>query len=605
MPYVLYILTFLCVSIASADTAMAQSAALLPLTPRFDDSAGLPGTDPAFVESDTPADNADDTTHPDQTGVQPSAMSSSKPAAKRDVGNAESAERVVLSGGALASEAVSSSPGKLPAAPMRSSTAALPPLPGLTAAELMRPLTLPSVGVDIAHARSLPDSNALITLALDHVDLAVALKAFAEFTGLNILASDHVRGTVTLTLTRVPWRRAFDTLLDAYGLAMQQRGNVIWIATAGEVAAREKQHFEASARIAELEPLASHMFVLQYQRAEDVRKLLAGNGNQRVLSKRGTAMADPRTDHLFVTDLPERLAQVAALIESIDRPARQVLIESRIVEADESFARNLGVRLALLGGPSATDSSPAHGIQGGSTGDIYDLSAGGIGGYAAATLGTTLFSAGASRELMLELSALEATGHGRIVSSPRVVTADRVRALVEQGTELPYQAKVDTGMSAVQFRRAGLKLEVIPHITPDHHVMLDVDVTKDSVGAETTAGPAIDTKHVQTQVQVENGGTVAIGGIYIQDERRDASAVPWLGRLPLIGFLFRQSASNNSKSELMIFITPTEVSQNASLDASTLGWPAGSMFSMPEPSAQPPSGASDSSAESDQAREKI
>jgi len=444
----------------------------------------------------------------------------------------------------------------------------LPPYPSLMTQDRTQPLIGSAQEASAVHGLSPVDSDAPITLALNQVDLAAALKAFAEFTGLNIVASDHVHGTVTLSLTQVPWRRAFDTLLDGYGLAMQQHGNVIWIAPASEIAARDKQRFEAGARIAELEPLASRMFVLQYQRADDIRKLLAGSGNQRVLSKRGTAMADPRTDHLYVTDLPARLAQIAALIKSIDQPARQVLIESRIVEADESFARNLGARLALLGGSPAPGGAPAGGIQGDANGNIYDLSAGGIGGYSAAALGTTLFNAGDSRKLMLELSALEAKGHGRIVSSPRVVTADRVRALIEQGTELPYQAKVDTGLSAVQFRRAGLKLEVIPHITPDHHVMLDVDVTKDSVGAETTAGPAIDTKHVQTQVRVDNGGTVAIGGIYTQEEHRDTTGVPWLGHLPLIGMLFRQRATKHSKSELMIFITPTEISPDISDDLS-------------------------------------
>jgi len=449
-------------------------------------------------------------------------------------------------------------------------TVVLPPLPPypMTTQDSTPPLAGFSSGASAVHRLSPVKSDVPITLALNQVDLAAALKAFAEFTGLNIVVSDHVHGTVTLTLTQVPWRRAFDTLVDGYGLAMQQHGNVIWIAPASEIAARDKLRFEADARIAELEPLASRMFVLQYQRADDIRKLLAGSGNQRVLSKRGSAMADPRTDHLYVTDLPERLAQIAALIKSIDQPARQVLIESRIVETDEKFARNLGARLALLGGSPGPNGAPAGGIQGDASGNLYDLSAGGIGGYSAAALGTTLFNAGDSRKLMLELSALEAKGQGRIVSSPRVVTADRVRALIEQGTELPYQAKVDTGLSAVQFRRAGLKLEVIPHITPDHHVMLDVDVTKDSVGQETTAGPAIDTKHVQTQVRVDNGGTVAIGGIYTQEDHRDTTGVPWLGHLPLIGVLFRQRATSHSKGELMIFITPTEISPDVSDDFS-------------------------------------
>lgn len=588
----------LCLWLAGVSPGIAQTAPLVPLAPRSDAAAGLPGSDPAFAappgSSEVPADAADPNSDPNssESGQRPNQRLAREAALAAPQRSSKTSPPT--SGNRAASESSTSSSGASAAPPSESTPPGLPPLPPLPP---LLDLAPPSVQVpwpSYRHGGSaaptspvkLPDPDARITLALSQVDLAVALKAFAEFTGLNIIASDHVRGSVSLSLTRVPWRRAFDTLLDANGLAMQQHDNLIWVAPASEIAAREKQRFEANARITELEPLASRMFVLQYQRADDVRKLLAGGGNQQVLSKRGTAMADPRTDHLFVTDLPERIAQVAALIAAIDVPPRQVLIESRIVEADESFERNLGARLALIDGHPAPDDRDPHGIHGGPAGNLYDLPAGGIGGYPAATLGITLFSAGDSRELMLELSALEAEGHGRIISSPRVVTADRVRALIEQGTELPYQAKVDTGVSAVQFRRAGLKLEVIPHITPDHHVMLDVDVTKDSVGAETTAGPAIDTKHVQTQVQVENGGTVAIGGIYLENERRDATRVPWLGSLPLVGFLFRRTAISHSKDELMIFITPTEVGPLDRLAASrsagaTPDSPAGTVFMPP------------------------
>jgi len=433
--------------------------------------------------------------------------------------------------------------------------AVAPPLP--TATPGFKPLS-GAPRMASAHPASSPAADAPITLDLDQVDTREAIRAFAAFTGLNIVTSEHVRGTVTLSLNAVPWRRAFATLLDTHGLAMRTEGNVIWVAPADEIVQRDKQRFEAQDKLAELEPLATRVFALRYQRAGDVRKLLAGSGGQRMLSKRGAVSADPRTDHLFVSDTPQRLEQIAALLAAIDVPPRQVLIESRIVEADASFDRNLGAHFALLGGQTGNGDS-THGLHGDSQGNLFDLTAAGLNGYQPAVLGVTLFSAGDSRELMLQLSALEAEGHGRIISSPRVVTADRVRALVEQGTELPYQAMVDTGVATVQFRRATLKLEVIPHITPDHHVMLDVDVTKDSVGEQTTAGPAIDTKHVQTQVEVENGGTVAIGGIYIQQGRNDTNGVPWLDHLPLIGALFRNHAVSHSQDELMIFITPTEV----------------------------------------------
>ena len=398
-----------------------------------------------------------------------------------------------------------------------------------------------------------------ITLHFQHAELGAVLGAFAKFTGLNIVASDKARGAVTLHLDNVPWRAAFDTLLDVNGLAMEQRSNVIWVAPLSELAARERQRFEAHARAAELEPLASRTFELHYAHAEELRKLLTASGNQRVLSKRGAAMADPRTNLLFVTDLDARLAQIAELIASLDRPTRQVLIEARIVEAEKGFSRNLGVKLSML---ATNEDGKATGVVGGKDGAIFDLSARPISGFDAATAGFTLFAAQATRLVNIELSALEAEGLGRIVSSPRVVTADRMKAIVEQGTELPYQAKVGQGVSGVQFRRASLKLEVEPQITPDGRVVLDLDVAKDSVGEQTASGPAINTKHVQTRVEVEDGGTVSIGGIYESDDRDDVTRVPLLGKIPLLGALFRHRAHRDLTSELVVFITPRVVQTN-------------------------------------------
>lgn len=398
-----------------------------------------------------------------------------------------------------------------------------------------------------------------ISLNFQRAELGAVLNAFAQFTGLNIVASERVRGTVSLRLDKVPWRTAFDTLLDVNGLAMERHGNVIWVAPIAELAARERQRFEAHARVADLEPLASRTFELHYARAEDVRRLLTGAGNQRVLSKRGAATADPRTNLLFVTDLEARLAQITALLASVDRPTRQVLIEARIVEGEHGFSRNLGVRLAM----AATNADgTARGLTGGKDGTVYDLSARPISGFDAATAGLTLFAAGATRLLNIELSALEADGRGEIVSSPRVVTADRMKAVVEQGTELPYQAKVGQGVSGVQFRRATLKLEVEPQIMPDGRVVLDLDVAKDSVGEQTDAGPAINTKHVQTRVEVEDGGTVSIGGIYATDDRDDVTRVPVLGKIPVLGALFRHRAHRDQRSELAVFITPRVVQTN-------------------------------------------
>ncbi|TKC90789.1 type IV pilus secretin PilQ [Trinickia terrae] len=401
------------------------------------------------------------------------------------------------------------------------------------------------------------DDNKPITLNFQNADLGAVLDAFARFTNLNIVASERVRGFVSLRLNNVPWRTAFDTLLDVNGLAMERRGNVIWVAPLADLAARERQRFEAHARAADLEPLASRTFELHYARADDVVRLLGAQGSQRVLSKRGAAMADPRTNLLFVTDLEARLEQIAGLLASIDKPTRQVLIEAQIVEGEQGFSRDLGARLSLR---ATKEGAPSPGLAGGgSEGTVYDLSARPISGYEAATAGLTLFAARATRLLNVELSALEAEGRGQIVSSPRVVTADRMKAIVEQGTEVPYQAKVGNGVSGVQFRRASLKLEVEPRITPKGRVVLELDVAKDSVGEQTANGPAINTKHVQTRVEVEDGGTVSIGGIYESNDRDDVTRVPLLGKIPLLGALFRHRAQSERRSELVVFITPRVV----------------------------------------------
>ncbi|MDW9243399.1 type IV pilus secretin PilQ family protein [Burkholderia cepacia] len=444
------------------------------------------------------------------------------------------------------------------------------PAPGLEGPPI--PLAPPArMGDAAARQPGDADDARRISLNLQGAGLAAAFDAFARFTGLNIVVGEQVRGTVTLRLNNVRWRDAFDTLLDTHGLAMSRRGNVIWVTPAAELAARERERFEMHARAADLEPLASRTFALRYPRAQDVQRLLAGATGQRLLSKRGAAAADPRTNLLFVTDLAPRLDQIASLIEAIDRPSRQVRIEARIVEGEQGFSRNLGARVALRAQarpPSGESASESASFTTGAR-NALDLAGRPLGGFEAATAGFTLFAAPLSRVLDVELSALEAQGRGQIVSSPRVVTADRVKAIVEQGSELPYQAKVGNGVSGVQFRRATLKLEVEPQITPDGRVVLDLDVTKDSVGEPTAAGPAIHTKHVQTRVEVENGGTVAIGGIYEQLNRNDVTRVPLLGKIPFLGALFRHRAQRDQRSELVVFITPTVV--DARCDARGMG----------------------------------
>ncbi|WGS42353.1 type IV pilus secretin PilQ [Burkholderia sp. JSH-S8] len=475
------------------------------------------------------------------------------PAASRADGPHVPLPQGAVEGGEIASSAVEPppqlepAPRTVPSAPVTTPALEGPPIP-----------LPPPARISDAAARRPGDADDArrISLNLQGVGLAAAFDAFARFTGLNIIVSEQVRGTVSLRLNNVRWRAAFDTLLDTHGLAMSRRDDVIWITPAAELAARERERFEAHARAAELEPLASRTFVLRYPRAQDVQRLLTGAAGQRLLSKRGAAAADARTNLLFVTDLAPRIAQIAGLIDEIDRPSRQVRIEARIVEGEQGFSRNLGARVALR-----AQNRAAAGGDGAAAAErnALDLAARPLGGFEAATAGFTLFAAPLSRVLDVELSALEAQGRGQIVSSPRVVTADRAKAIVEQGAELPYQAKVGNGVSGVQFRRATLKLEVEPQITPDGRVVLDLDVTKDSVGEPTAAGPAIHTKHVQTRVEVEDGGTVAIGGIYEQLRRDDVTRVPLLGKIPVLGALFRHRAQRDQRSELVVFITPTVV----------------------------------------------
>lgn len=369
-------------------------------------------------------------------------------------------------------------------------------------------------------------------------------------------------------------------MLDSKGLASRRNGNVLWVAPRGELATKEKAELESQQQVTELEPLRSQVFRLNYQRADDVRNMLLGTGTgaagataSRILSKRGSLTSDARTNQLFVSDIPSKLEEVQAFLLKIDIPVRQVMIEARIVEADDTFSRNLGAKLGFASktngagyGNSYTNvTSPITTNGTWTTDPAVSLPANGINGVSAASVAVSLFNAGAGRFLALELSALEADGRGKIISSPRVVTADNIKALIEQGTELPYQAATSSGATSVQFRKANLKLEVTPKITPDGNVFLDVDVNKDSVGTQTTNGFAINTKHVQTQVLVENGGTVVIGGIYTQNERTDVNKVPLLGDIPVLGNLFKSTAKTNDRTELLVFLTPRVLSDQMSL----------------------------------------
>jgi len=437
-----------------------------------------------------------------------------------------------------------------------------------------------------------------LSLNFQNVEVRAVLQVIADFTGLNIITSDTVNGNLTLRLKDVPWDQALDIVMQAKGLDMRKNGSVIWIAPKDELLTKEKLELEQRAQIADLEPLKTETYQLNYQKAEAFKLVFGLDGSSdsknRILSKRGSAVIDPRTNQLFVTDIPSKLEDIRKLVKKTDIASRQVLIEARIVEADDKFSRNLGAKLGfadlrtLRGGDSGfqlngnsrgalTGTYQGLGEQTGqvgivtpATGDLggnaqfVNLPAAAINGNNAASLAVSLFSAAANRFLNLELSALEADGKGKIISSPRVVTADQLKALIEQGTELPYQQATSSGATSVSFRKANLRLEVTPQITPDGNIILDVDVNKDSVGVETRAGFAIDTKHVKTQVLVENGGTVVLGGIFQQTERNSVAKVPFLGDLPVFGHAFKTTARTNDKTELLIFITPKIVTDRLS-----------------------------------------
>jgi type IV pilus assembly protein PilQ len=419
-----------------------------------------------------------------------------------------------------------------------------------------------------------------LSLNFQNVDVRSLLQVIADFTNLNIITSDSVQGSITLRLKDVPWDQALDIILQSKGLDMRKNGNVIIVAPRDELATKEKLELEARNQIADLEPLRTENFVVNYQKADDVRKLLVDE-KQRLLSKRGSVVVDPRTNQLFVQDTAARLEEVRRLLARIDIPVPQVLIEARIVEADDKFSQNLGVRFGFAritngewinaGAGSAFSTGTGTGAGGLNTINIgnrsvtnpnfVNLPAGTIGGFQPGTFGLTLFNSSVTRLVNLEISALEADGRGKVVSSPRVITADKVKAIIEQGTEIPYQQATSSGATSISFRKAVLKLEVTPQITPEGAIFLDVKVNKDSRGQDTASGPAIDTKNVQTQVLVENGGTVVLGGIYEQVERSTVTKVPLLGDIPVLGALFKNRQRINDRTELMIFITPRVVSE--------------------------------------------
>jgi type IV pilus assembly protein PilQ len=428
-------------------------------------------------------------------------------------------------------------------------------------------------------------SGEKLSLNFQNVEVRAVLNVIADFTDLNIITSDTVAGNITLRLKDVPWDQALDIILQTRGLDSRRNGNAIWIAPRDELATREKLALESQQQINDLEQTRTESFQMNYQKATDVQKLLS-DPQQRLLSKRGSAVVDARTNTLFVQDTPARLEEVRKLLAKIDIAVRQVMIEARIVEASDTFAKNLGARLGLIEtgasgraplgsnsgirgpniGAELVNTGTAMGIVDGTAtingpGLGSNLPAAGLNGFNVGQLSFILFNRNLTRFLNLELSALEADGKGKIISSPRVLTADQVEALVEQGTEIPYQQATSSGATSVAFRKANLALKVKPQITPDGHVIMSLDINNDAPGAVTPAGVQITTKHVKTEVLVENGGTVVIGGIYQESNRTDITKVPFLGDLPYIGFLFKNNTTSNNKTELLVFITPRVVNE--------------------------------------------
>ena len=432
-----------------------------------------------------------------------------------------------------------------------------------------------------------------LSLNFQNVEVRAVLNVIADFTDLNIITSDTVTGNITLRLKDVPWDQALDIILQTRGLDSRRSGNVIWIAPRDELATREKLALEAQQQISDLEQTRTESFQMNYQKAIDVQKLLS-DPNQRILSKRGSAVVDTRTNTLFVQDTPSRLDEVRKLLAKIDVPVRQVMIEARIVEANETFSRNLGVKLGYLDNRGLRGGTPGSPLGGGArilpsgnylgSGEqtanttvsqptptfIPDtqnvvLPAAGLNGFNAGSLSLSIFNSAMERFLFLELSALEADGKGKIISSPRVLTADQVEAVIEQGTEIPYQQATSSGATSVSFRKANLALKVKPQITPDGNIIMTLDVNKDQPGATTAAGVQINTKHVKTEVLVENGGTVVIGGIYEQNDRTDITKVPLLGDLPLLRWLFKNNSVATGKTELLVFITPRIMNERLSI----------------------------------------
>ena len=423
-----------------------------------------------------------------------------------------------------------------------------------------------------------------LSLNFQNIEVRSVLQVIADFTGLNIITSDTVTGNITLRLKDVPWDQAMDIIMQNKGLAMRKIGNVITVAPAEEVAAKEKAQLEAVNAIADLAPLRTDSFTLKYQKAVDLKTILESNGsssggsqtqNRGMLSKRGSIVAEIRTNTVFIQDTDKNLEAIQAFISKIDIAVKQVMIESRIVIADDKFSKELGAKFGVQHAAKSDGGNNNLSIGGklpttvGDTGTAT-ASTNGLNSNLPVTnafgsIAFSLFRLPAGLLLNLELSALESDNRGKIVSSPRVTTANQQKAKIAQGVQIPYLQASSSGATTVAFKDAVLSLQVTPQITPDDKIIMDLEVNKDSQGKDTLAGPVINTQNVQTQVLVANGETAVLGGIYEQNERNDVDKVPFFGDLPIVGNAFKHRTRRDDKTELLIFVTPRIMDESLGL----------------------------------------
>ena len=434
-----------------------------------------------------------------------------------------------------------------------------------------------------------------LTLNFQDIETRAVLQLLAETSGRNIVVSDTVQGNVTLRLRNVPWDQALDIVMTTKGLDMRQNGNVIIVAPAEEIAAREAADLEARNAISELEPMYSEFLQVNYAKAADLAALIqAEGGGNNMLSERGSIAVDERTNTLLVYDTANRLEDIRRMVRTLDVPIKQVLIESRIVVVNDDFSRDLGVRLGVTaynesgtndGGQVISGTGPGTDTMVNSmidnlnnTGQITPVQLPVLTDRYNVNVPITEAAGRFSLAVLerdylvdLELTALEAEGRGEIVSTPRVITANQKEARIEQGVEIPYQQSASSGATTVQFKKAVLSLEVTPQITPDNNIIMDLRVHKDNVGDIISTGgiggtvPSIDTRAVETQVLVENGQTVVLGGIYETERRETISKVPFLGDIPAVGVLFRSKQLQNDKTELLIFVTPRILEEGSTI----------------------------------------